>query len=268
MRHLLMASASRMAFAPETDEGHEYADADDTDALDDEVDDDEVDGDEAGGAADRVEDDDDGADEGDEDGPAEVAAKPSRGSARFAALSERARVAEAAAEETRRELAAIRQERAQQQAERSQAQEAERLAMMDPEERAEYRIAQAEQRMQNRLNQIQFDAADSADKTAFESMCNRNPAVAALKDEVEEALKVMRSRGTTAPRETVAAYLLGQKALHKAPRAKTAGAKAAAAGRDRQGVRAPSGRGDVPSGGPRKGNEAAQRRARLENIEL
>lgn len=268
LRHMLMAGASRMVRAPENDEGHEDADAYDP-ALDDEVDDDADEGDEAGGEEDHLDDDDVGDDDRQEDGPAQVA-PASRGANRIATLAAERAAATTRAEAAERELAAIRQERQNNQQRETAEQEAQRLAMMDPEERTEYRLNQIEARNQQALSEIRFQSADTNDKTAFEAICARNPAVAAMKDEVEEALKAMRAQGTTAPRETVAAYLIGQKAIAKQPRAKAAGARTAAAGRERQQARPTGGgRGDVPANGQRRGgSEAEQRRRRLENLEI
>jgi len=266
-RHMLMAGASRMVRNPENDEGHEDADAYDP-ALDDDFDGDADEGDEAGGEEDHLQDDDVGDDDGQEDGSAQVA-PASRGANRIATLAAERAAANARAEAAEARLREVETRQSQQTQRETEAQERERLAMMDPEERAEYRIQQFEQRMEQRQRTIEFQAQDTNDKTSFEGLCARNPALAPLKDEVEEALKAMRANGTTAPRETVAYFLLGQKAAAKAPRAKAAGARAAAAGRERQQARPTNGRGDVPATGQRRGgSEAEQRRRRLENLEI
>lgn len=267
-RPMLMAGASRMAFAPETDEGFEDADAHDEAPDVDEDFDDADEGDEDGGAEDRLEDDNVGDDDGQEDGQAEVSRPASRGGNRIATLAAERAAEKARADALERELAQIRQGQTQQQQHQAAEEERQRLALMDPEERAEYRIRQSEQRTQQVLNEIRFQAADSADKTAFEGLCARNPSAAALKDEVEQALQTMRASGTTAPRETVLKYLLGEKALSKAPRASAAAARKSAANRERQQARAVNGRGDVPANGGRRGSEAEQRRRRLENMEI
>lgn len=269
-RLMLMAGASRAALAPNDDEGHDYADADDAAQnaeLDEDLDDAD-DGDEAGGAEDRFDDDDDGDDEGDEDGQAQVAARPSRGQNRISALNERARAAEQEAETLRRRLADAEAQRTAASSAETQRQEQERLAMMDPGERAEYIARQTAQRTEQMLNQMRFEAQDAADKAAFAALCAQNPAAAKVQDRVETYLADMRKAGTTAPRETVLRYVLGDMALSRAPRARAAGKRAEAAGRERQRVAAPNARGDTPQNSGRSMNEQAARRARLENVRI
>ena len=132
---------------------------------------------------------------------------------------------------------------------------------MDPGERAEYIARQTAAQTQQTLAQIQFNSWDANDKVAFDALGSRNPAAAKVRDKVESYLQDMRKSGTNAPRETVLKYVLGEMAL-------AAGARAAADGRQRQPVRTPATRGDVSAGGQRRGSEAAQRRARLENVEI
>lgn len=267
-RQLLMAGVSRAVFSPENDEGFD-PDADAQDQFEPDADfDDEDDGDADGGAEDHLDEDDAGDDEGDEGAAAEVGRPASRGENRVAAATRAAAEAKAEAAELRAQIERISAGQTQQQQQLTQQQEQERLALMDPGERAEYIARQTAGQMQQQLATIQFNAWDAGDKAAFETLAARNPAVAKVKERVEQTLTDLRKAGTNAPRETVLKYVLGEMALNRAPKARAAGARAAADGRQRQQVRATSARGDVAQGSQRRNSEAAQRRARLENMEI
>jgi hypothetical protein len=255
--------------APEDDNGADAGDYDEVDEIeaeDEGVEDDAaVEGDDEE-EPDQGEDDDVGADEGQEERPAQVAAK-SRAQARVEAATKAAKEAKAEAEALRREMQGLMAERQRTQQQETQSQRAERLAQMGEAERLEYLLNEQGQNFQARLNAIQFEAQDSADRTAFEGLCSRNPTAASLKDEVESQLRQLRAAGTTAPRETVLKYLIGERALSRAPRAKAKAERSAAANRQRQSARPGSARSDVSTGRPR-GDEAAQRRARLEDVNI
>lgn len=127
-----------------------------------------------------------------------------------------------------------------------------------------------EQRQQNdyRFNQLAFSTADTNDKSAFQGMCARSPAIAALEKEVEERLTELRGTGGNATREAVAKFLLGEKAMAKVTRAKTAGRKREQEGRDRQVTRPANGRGDVAPNANRRTSDREARRKRLEGMSI
>ena len=135
---------------------------------------------------------------------------------------------------------------------------------MSYEERQQYNFDKANRQTQARIDQLTFQMADSADRTDFASKAARTPALALVADEVEQALAGMRASGTTAPRETIATYLLGQRALARGAGAKTRATKAGTARIDRAAAKPGGARSDVRADGPR-GDTAAARRARLEN---
>lgn len=270
-----MLRGPRATLAPNSDQGADDADEIDLeleDAGPDEELDDEVDGDEDGGGADHATADDAGERGGPGDDVAQdvdrEVAQPTRGAARIAALNERARAAEERANEAIRRAEALQQQISGQQNERARQAELERLEMMTPEERVEYRLAQMQDQTNRQIQAVQFQAWDASDRAQFEALRQTKPALAAVTDEeINAALQQMRASGTNAPRETVATFLLGQKALAKAPKARAAGQRAAAAGRERQAVRPSSSRGDV-STGRRATSEAEARRQRLEDMEI
>ena len=139
----------------------------------------------------------------------------------------------------------------------------ERIANMDQVQFAEYMLAQQNQTLQ----QIQFQAQDSADKTAYEAMASSRPIAAKLKDEVEARLADMRKNNLTAPRETILKYLIGERALANTTRATTRATKAAASRKDTNAARPANGRGDAVETG-RRGNDAQARAKRLSNLNI
>ena len=196
-------------------------------------------------------------DEGDEPLEAQPAPQARKGASEtIRELRARAQEAERRAAENERRAEEALRARNQ---EDFQRQERERLEMMSPEERVEYRVNQ-------RLNQIQFSTWDTNDRVMFEGLVSSNPAVAALKSEVEQVFQDRIRQGAPVDRQTIATFLIGQKALAKAPRAKAAGARAAAAGKERNQVRASSGRGDAAPAGRTRMTEQEARAKRLQDV--
>lgn len=196
------------------------------------------------------------------DPPAEdpPAPQPTRGERRFQDLNTRLRAAEEAAAAARREAEDLRQRDRQDNFRR---QEEERLANMSEGERIEYRVNQ-------RLNAMQFQTWDTNDRVQFEGLAARNPAVAALKDDVEKMFRERIQANAPVDRATIAKFLIGERALNRAPRAKAAGKRAEQQGRERNQVRAPGGRGGDNAGNRGKGgkSEREARAERLRDVEI
>lgn len=243
----------------------------DLESYDDEIEIEDQD-DEDGGDASNGEVGDDGSEDeageeasGGQEVDDEQVRRPSRAQARFQKLANETR-------ELKAELERIRTERTTSQTaettRQTEAQERERLSQMDPEQRLEYLIAKQSNQHRSELQQLRFEMADSADKTAFESMAARNPVASKLRTEVEERLAELRRGGTTAPRETVLKYLIGERALANAGRAKGKAQRAADVNRVRQTGKPSAARGDV-SGGDRRDNAGISAvRKRLENMQI
>jgi hypothetical protein len=222
MNYRLMLRSSTATWAPETDEG--AAD------LDDNIDNDEGDEDDQGDEDDDPDpDDQDDEPDGEEDPPAR---QPTRGQNRIATLSASAKAEKERADRLEAELAEARRrpttptETPQQ----YQARRTAHLATLTEAGRLEFLQQESEQRVTSRLAQIEFNSYDANDKASFQGLCARNPVVAAMEDEVEKTLKEYRANGQNATREAVVKYLLGEKALAKAGRAKTKGQQAAGGG--------------------------------------
>lgn len=209
--------------------------------------------------------------EGGEEQPAAVAAKPR--SAATIAVQEAKRVAKEAkaeAEATRRELNEIRQAAQGRQTAEQARLEAERVALMAPEEKYEHLLNKQKQDTDVRLGAIHFQMQDATDRSRFEGMCARVPAYASIQDDVEAALVTARGQGGNPSRETVAKYLIGERAVAAALKGgKTRQAAKGAARVATQTVKAPSGRSDVPGGQRRAGgDDRSARAARLGDMEI
>lgn len=256
MQRLLGSAA---VLAPETDDGAEFDDLIDDGGQDDDPGDDDDDQD------DDVDDPEGEQDDDVDDPPARR--EPSRGQRRFQALTAERDRERQERERLQRELEDARRGPAispeQMQAERER-----RLAAMTPEARADFLLREQNQQLNQRLNQVEFNAWDSADLTRFEAMCASNPAASRLKDEVETALKEYRRQGQNVSRETVLKFLIGEKALARQPKAKTRGQRTEAEGRNREGARPANGRGDATRDGNRSTGTKQALRKRLEGVKI
>lgn len=265
MNYRLMLLGGTATRAPETDEGAQFDDVDD--GLD------TGDNDEEDGEDDEFDDPDDGDqdDAGDgDDPPQHQQRQPTRGENRVQRLSREAREAREEAARLRGENEALQrrpatpgQSPAEIAAERDR-----RLAGMTEAQRLEFLITETNQTTQNQINEIRFASWDSGDKAEFSAQCAGNPALKAIEKEVEQRLTEMRKSGQNAPRETVAKYLLGEKALAKAPRARNAGRRREQEGREQHQARPANGRGDVAPHGQRRTSDREARRKRLENMNI
>jgi hypothetical protein len=255
----------RFARAPENDDGAEFDEVEE--GLDAEgLEDDALDGDDDEGEGDAA-----GAEEGDGEEASsrathdEQVRQPTRGERRIAQLAKETR--DAKAEVAR--LKALVERPVQQQPQETPAQRAERLAMMEPEDRINFLVDEKVGGLQRQFATLSFQMQDTGDRTAFDSLCARNPVAAKLKDQVEARLGEMRAAGTTAPRETVLKYVIGDRALANAARAGTKVRKAAATNIQRQTARSGSARGDAADTSRRAGADTPEaRRKRLEGVQI
>lgn len=219
------------------------------------------------GAGDERQDDDAGTDEGQARQPAEVSGK--KGNSEFGRLRAKAREAEARAEAAERRIAEAERAAQGRQTAEQQRLEQERVALMSPEEKTEYLLQRQEQGFNARFGQLEQRLADNADRVAFDSLCARNPAFAALRDEAEQKLAELRRNGGSGTREVVATYLIGQRAIQRAlGGGKQKQAKQGQQRVQSQTVKAPVTRGDASAQRKVGGSDRQQRAARLENLEI
>lgn len=266
-----MSGTGEREIAPEIEDvvdGEEHgADAADTDESDsDEVGEESDERDESDGEADLA-----GTDEGQAGRQDQVAGKP-RSSATIAVqeAKRRAKAAEESAAEAKREVAELRAAQQGRQTEQQQNLERERLVLMSPEEKYEYLLNRQAEQTRQQVAGLQFQMQDGGDRIAFQSLAARNDdlgkAYSSVSDDVEQRLAEMRRTGQNAPRETIAKYLIGERAVQRLARSKP---KQQAKGQQRiasQTTKPGASRGDVAGGGERRGgSDAANRKARLED---
>lgn len=255
-RYLLRAF-DRATLAPENDAGADY----DDEALGpDEVGEDDEFDDEAG---DEPDDEDEPEDEP-EDAP--QARQPTRGENRVARATREAKEAKDRAAALAAEVEALKRERQnptvspQEQARQRDA----HLATLTAEQKVDFLLRENAARTEHQLNEIRFQTWDAGDKSSFQTLAAKNPALAGLEDEVEARLAELRAQGSNAPRENIAKFLLGERALARAPRARGKGARAEAAGREQNQASPNRARGDAAANRSRTGgNDLASLEKRL-----
>lgn len=241
------------------EDGEDFDDIQDFDDTDDQdnTDDQQDDGDDQGQQADDQDQDDDQP----------PPRQPSRAERRIQELDRRAqdfeRVAQEAAqraEAAERRLNEVLNGPSRAEAERR---EAERLAAMDPWDREQHQRRQSEQKLTGEIQALRREQAEATDRSEFAAACATNPSLAKVKDKVEAELQKLRATGQNVPRATLAAYLIGQSVLEKAPKARERAARKAAGNLDRERARPANGASDAPRG--RDKDERAARDKRLED---
>lgn len=229
-------------------------------------------GEESGdGDADPGETDDAGGHEGQAGQPDQVGKPRSSATLAVQAAKRAAKEAKERADRLERDLNDFRQAQQRQRSEQDQAAERERVSLMSPDEKVDYYRAKDRQEFEGQLGQIRFQMGDSADRSAFDAACARNPALDAVRDEVEQRLTELRRTGQgNVQREVMAKFIIGERALARAAKGgKTRQAARGAERINRQKVKAPGGGSDTRGdSGRRGGGEAAQRRQRLEDQQI
>jgi hypothetical protein len=253
-------------FGPEDDDDL-YLEGTEDQANEDGQDFDDADGDDdagAGGQGEGVLDHANAGDAGEGGEDAEVK-QPSRGQSRIQAATRIAAEAKARADVLERQMQELREERQQQSNNYQFEQERQALANMDPLERIEYQTQKIARDTEARFVRLQQDMVDAQDKAAFAARCASNSALAGIAKDVEAALAQSRSGGVTIPRETVAAYILGQRMLEGGKAARTKQVKKAAASVSRERASPVSGGSDV--GGSSRGGKGSVR-SRLDGVNI
>lgn len=106
-----------------------------------------------------------------------------------------------------------------------------------------------------RFNHLAAQTRDSSDRSDFRALCAEKPVYAGIRDDVEATIANLRQQGNyIATREQVAKFILGERVVNGAGRARGQQTRRAAEGVARERVRAPSGaRSDVRPGTGRRG---------------
>ncbi len=255
---------------PEDEEIEEHEPSEDgTSADPDEGDGDEI---EAGAGEDAEHEGDEdvaGEDEG-QAGRSDQVRQPTRGENRFQSLSRSNRELKDRLEDVTRQLGELRQPRADNGAEKARAREAEleRARLDGPSSEIALRDKWSREDNDAKFGQLANFVADTSDRNAFEALCARTPAIDAIRDEVErERAAIMRQGFPPMPRESIAAYLIGKKALARAPRAHAVQQKRASARIENERGK-PVKAGSDTRGGDGRGSDAQKRAKRLENVSI
>lgn len=260
-RYLLRAFHERAFLAPPNDDGFDP----DDDAGDGDDDGDDRDDDDGEDGFDGDDPDDDDGEEGDD--PEPEPRRQSRGENRVAKATREAKEARERAEALEARLADLERQRNAPPARDPAADAAARerhLASLTPDQKVEFLLEENRRTTQHTLQQTQFQVWDMGDKAAFQSLAATHPALKGMEAEVEAELAKLRASGGNAPRENVAKFLLGQKALTRAPKARKQGERRAAEGRERNNARPANGRSDAPADRSRGGNGLSALEKRLE----
>lgn len=255
---------------------------DDPEPRDDEIDDEPVtppdDNDGDGGAEAQLEDDDPEADEepADDEQPqddpiddddAEPPPQPRKGKSKdenMAALRAKARRVDELEQELLRTRASTAQPQQPQQ-ETPQARHA-RLAAMPPDERAVAIAAEGEERIHRLSALAEFRIAEREDRADFAEICRSDPRAKKYAAEVEDVLLAERRANRNWSRKNVLAFILGNRVMANAPKAKKQQDAARKEAVRQQGSPAKP-KGDV-GGGKKQLSEAQAREKRLLNVRI
>ena len=147
--------------------------------------------------------------------PVEEPQRPSRRDTRIASLTDRLKEADAERETFRRRLAEVEQRYQQPKAQESPEQRAQRRALMTPQEVMTEELNEAKNSFTQQLQQVQWQNAETADRTTFQAKCASNPLYAKYAPKVEGKLAELRTRGINSEREVLLKYLIGEAALER-----------------------------------------------------
>lgn len=156
------------------------------------------------------------------------------------------------------QLQRLMETQAQQVAAQNGQTEQQRVAEMDPTDRVAYLANKQAEYMQNQISRLEFQVKDGQDQARFQAQAAIDPLYAKYSDKVEKALAEMRSKGTTAEREKILKYFVGEEVVEKRTSAGIAKIKEAAAQRVAAATGKPIGaRGEINGG--KKGKTAEER---------
>jgi hypothetical protein len=205
-----------------------------------------------------------------EEGLDEPAPKPGRSTAAVQTAKRIAREANEKANRLEREIAELRAQTQRQEPKgESPEQEAARLSLMTSEERMDYKLDKAQKEHSAQMALVRFEAADRADKSAFDAKGAYDPRYKRYEAEVEKLLAVERRKGRDFDRETILKFVLGERVMaskkeiakQKDAGKKNVAAQRAQAGNDRSDRTAPRGRAGT-------GNSVEDLEKRLEGVYL
>ena len=86
---------------------------------------------------------------------------------------------------------------------------------MTPQEVMQEDLREAKDGFTQQITQMQWQNAETADRTAFQAKCASNPLYAKYAPKVEGKLAELRTRGINSEREVLLKYLIGEAALDR-----------------------------------------------------
>lgn len=148
--------------------------------------------------------------------PQQDVRQPTRGENRFQVLRNDNQRLTAELSDTKRRLDELTRRIDQPRVQESAEQRAQRHALMTPEERITESLNEARQNFDSRLNQMQFQSADLASRTAFSAKAAVDPLYAKYAPKVEAFVAERRAEGHPfIDRELAFTILVGQAALER-----------------------------------------------------
>lgn len=132
----------------------------------------------------------------------------------------------------------------------------------------ETRLRHQQEDFDARLGNIAIQSSDAADRATYDAECRRNPVLDDLSGDVERELGNLRRQGGNAPRLTIAKFILGDRAMSRASRAKNKVKRQTDVDRAREKSRPGRGGSDVQDRGRRGGDDASRREERLKDLQI
>ena len=192
--------------------------------------------------------------------------RPSRSQSRIQTLTHEIRDRDQRLEQLNRRLDELTQQVRQPkpQAETPE-QRAQRRALMTPQDVMSEELREAREGFSQQINQMQWQNAEVADRTAFQAKCATSPLHAKYAPKVEGKLAELRTRGGNAEREVLLKFLIGEAALERYSSKEGRGERTAARERVRRATTKPSNSGSDEAA-TRRREESLERR--LENLNI
>ncbi len=148
--------------------------------------------------------------------PVEEPQRPSRRETRIQSLVESNRQKDTDLADVRRRLDELtRTVQQPRPAQESPEMRAQRRALMTPQEVMQEDLREAKDGFTQQITQMQWQNAETADRTAFQAKCASNPLYAKYAPKVEGKLAELRTRGINSEREVLLKYLIGEAALDR-----------------------------------------------------
>jgi hypothetical protein len=197
----------------------------------------------------------------------EQPARPSRREATVLRAKEQARTEREAREKSDREVAELKvrleQLQRSQQGKEDPEEEERKMALMTPRELVDYKLNKALGGFTQQMAMSQFQTADVADKTAFQTLCASDPRARRFAGKVEQILAEHRQRGQNVKREDLLKYVVGEEVFKKPAKTPDKQRQDGQRNIQRHTTKPVNARGDVATNRGKTGKTAADRLANV-----